>query len=125
MEWVPGVVPLEVAVYGIVGLYAAVGGFAGLVHQMPPLRHEPFALGAVAGICTALVVVALEFAWVGQTGLALPLLVGPPLTGLWLICGWVGRAVGQTRGRPRDGLLLGLCLGPVGWLVVRLLPRGS
>jgi hypothetical protein len=33
----------------------------------------------------------------------------------------VGAFIGQSRGRLRLGCLLGLCLGPVGWLIVGLL----
>jgi len=53
-----------------------------------------------------------------------------PLLGLatliWLIAGPVaGRWFGKQRNRPDHGMLLGLLLGPFGWLLTLLLPPGA
>lgn len=41
---------------------------------------------------------------------------------LWLFSGLVGAAAGASRGRRRAGFLLGLLLGPLGWLLALFLP---
>lgn len=42
---------------------------------------------------------------------------------LWLVFfGGAGIALGQLRGRPEEGAVLGGLLGPVGWVIVILLP---
>ena len=35
-----------------------------------------------------------------------------------VIMGGVGAAIGSVKGRPVGGLILGLVLGPIGWLLV-------
>ena len=40
----------------------------------------------------------------------------------WLLFGWIGLLIGQRKGRPTGGFLLGVLLGPLGWLVVALGP---
>jgi len=41
----------------------------------------------------------------------------------WLACfGGLGFAIGGRRNRPYDGFLLGILLGPLGWLIVSFLP---
>ena len=40
-----------------------------------------------------------------------------------LLCGCIGMALGSTVDRGGMGFILGLLLGPVGWIVVLLLPR--
>jgi hypothetical protein len=39
-----------------------------------------------------------------------------------VLCGVVGALIGQGRGRRLQGFLLGLALGPIGWLWVGLAP---
>lgn len=39
-----------------------------------------------------------------------------------LLCGVVGALIGHRRGRRTEGLILGLLLGPVGWLWVAVAP---
>ncbi len=48
-----------------------------------------------------------------------------PLLWKWAIaltvaCGLVGAAIGWVKGRPLPGLLWGLALGPIGWIVIVL-----
>lgn len=40
-----------------------------------------------------------------------------------LLCGCIGMALGSTVDRGGMGFILGLLLGPIGWIVVLLLPR--
>jgi hypothetical protein len=40
-----------------------------------------------------------------------------------IISGLIGLAIGQTRGRPIAGFLLGLLIGPIGWLLVFVGPN--
>jgi len=40
-----------------------------------------------------------------------------------LIGGFVGGAIGQSRGRPVEGFVLGLLLGPIGWICVLVGPN--
>lgn len=40
----------------------------------------------------------------------------------WLFMGIIGWAIGKTKGRSSFGLVLGLLVGPIGWLIVMLLP---
>jgi ribosomal protein L40E len=42
------------------------------------------------------------------------------VTGLTLICGLVGMAIGWAKGRVLAGLVWGLALGPIGWIIVAL-----
>jgi hypothetical protein len=42
-----------------------------------------------------------------------------------VLCGLIGYAVGQSKGKAAEGLLLGLILGPLGWLVLILLYPGT
>ena len=42
------------------------------------------------------------------------------LTGLTVVCGAVGMAIGWAKGRVLAGLVWGLALGPIGWIVVAL-----
>ena len=42
---------------------------------------------------------------------------------LLVVCAWVGSALGAARGRGFFGFMVGLLLGPIGWLFVLLLPR--
>ncbi len=37
---------------------------------------------------------------------------------VWVLFGLVGAAIGQTRCRPVAGFLLGMLLGPIGWLLI-------
>ena len=39
---------------------------------------------------------------------------------LWAVCGVVGYMLGETKGRPGQGAVLGVLLGPIGWLCVLL-----
>lgn len=39
---------------------------------------------------------------------------------LWAVFGIVGYFLGEFKGRPSEGLVLGLLLGPIGWLYVGL-----
>jgi hypothetical protein len=39
-----------------------------------------------------------------------------------LLCGAVGALIGHRRGRRTEGLILGLLLGPLGWLWVAVAP---
>lgn len=42
---------------------------------------------------------------------------------LWILAGAIpGYFIGEMRGRGRQGALLGACLGPLGWILVSLLP---
>lgn len=43
----------------------------------------------------------------------------------WLVCSLVGHWVGRARGRPVAGFFFGLLLGPIGCLIVGVLPRES
>ena len=36
----------------------------------------------------------------------------------WAVCGVIGYVVGETKGRPGQGAVLGALLGPIGWLLV-------
>jgi len=36
---------------------------------------------------------------------------------------WIGWAIGQPRGRGKDGIALSLICGPLGWLITCFLPR--
>jgi len=40
-----------------------------------------------------------------------------------LIGGFVGGAIGQSRGRPVEGFVLGLLLGPIGWICILVGPN--
>jgi hypothetical protein len=40
------------------------------------------------------------------------------------LAGAVGAAIGQSKGKTSYGLLLGLLLGPLGWLLVAASPSG-
>ena len=42
------------------------------------------------------------------------------MTGLTVVCGLVGMAIGWAKGRVLAGLVWGLALGPIGWIVVAL-----
>ena len=39
-----------------------------------------------------------------------------------LFCGVIGAALGRTKGRGAGGCLLGCLFGPLGWIIVLLLP---
>ena len=41
---------------------------------------------------------------------------------VWIAFGVIGGLVGGTRGRPNAGVVLGLFLGPLGWLLAMFLP---
>jgi hypothetical protein len=41
---------------------------------------------------------------------------------LWAVFGVIGYFIGSQKGRPMEGVVLGLLLGPIGWLVVRFGP---
>ena len=41
---------------------------------------------------------------------------------LWAVFGVVGYFIGSPKGRSTEGVVLGLLLGPIGWLVVRFGP---
>ncbi|HSI10385.1 MAG TPA: hypothetical protein VK961_00010 [Chthoniobacter sp.] len=41
------------------------------------------------------------------------------------IGGLIGTLIGRGRGRGGEGALLGFCFGPIGWIVVLLLPAVS
>tara|TARA_B100000497_G_scaffold116843_1_gene141587 strand:- start:703 stop:873 length:171 start_codon:yes stop_codon:yes gene_type:complete len=42
---------------------------------------------------------------------------------LTLMCAGVGAALGSTLNRAAKGALLGLLLGPIGWIILFLLPK--
>jgi ribosomal protein L7/L12 len=42
---------------------------------------------------------------------------------LWLACGLIGAVLGSMVKRTSAGFWLGLLLGPIGWIIVLLLPR--
>lgn len=42
---------------------------------------------------------------------------------LWLVCGVIGAGLGSMVQRTSTGFWLGLLLGPIGWIIVLLLPR--
>lgn len=44
---------------------------------------------------------------------------------LWCIMAAIGFFLGSTKGRSSEGLLLGLLLGPFGWIIVLLLPENG
>ena len=54
--------------------------------------------------------------------------MGPQIAMLMLTMGWLalsawlGYWIGSQRGRGGAGALLGLCLGPLGWLIAAVLP---
>lgn len=39
------------------------------------------------------------------------------------VCSYLGKRIGGTRGRPTAGFWFGFFLGPIGWILVLLLPR--
>lgn len=39
---------------------------------------------------------------------------------LWLIMGLVGAVIGNSKGQALGGFLMGLVLGPIGWLITAL-----
>jgi len=41
---------------------------------------------------------------------------------LWAVFGVIGYFIGNQKGRPVEGAVLGVLLGPIGWLVVRFGP---
>jgi hypothetical protein len=44
---------------------------------------------------------------------------------LWaVVAGGIGAAIGSRRGRTGFGLVTGSLIGPIGWLIVLLLPSG-
>jgi hypothetical protein len=45
------------------------------------------------------------------------------LAGVWLVVMLIGYVIGRARGRGGFGAFMGLLLGPLGWLIVLLLPR--
>ena len=45
------------------------------------------------------------------------------LVAVWAMLALVGLLIGRSRGRGTLGLILGLVLGPVGWLITALLPK--
>ncbi len=48
----------------------------------------------------------------------------PAMLIIFAILGFVvGSIVGEAKGRTREGAVLGLLLGPLGWLIVRLQPH--
>jgi hypothetical protein len=40
-----------------------------------------------------------------------------------LLCGLVGLAIGQPKGRPLGGFILGALIGPIGWILVAAGPK--
>jgi len=38
---------------------------------------------------------------------------------------WIGGLIGGYRGRKSDGLMFGLLLGPIGWIITALLPESG
>jgi hypothetical protein len=41
----------------------------------------------------------------------------------WLVTGMIGAAIGSFKGRARAGFVLGLILGPFGWIIALFLRR--
>ena len=41
---------------------------------------------------------------------------------LWVVFGVIGYFIGNQKGRPGEGAVLGVLLGPIGWLVVHFGP---
>jgi uncharacterized membrane protein YeaQ/YmgE (transglycosylase-associated protein family) len=44
------------------------------------------------------------------------------LFAVWILSGFVGWCAGYLKGNTTAGLFLGLLLGPIGWLIVMVLP---
>lgn len=47
------------------------------------------------------------------------------VAGLWFLSGLIGLSAGALQGRPGMGFVLGVLLGPFGWLAALFLPRPS
>jgi len=42
-----------------------------------------------------------------------------------IITGAIGAYVGRTKGRQTEGMLFGILLGPLGWIIVLLMPENK
>jgi hypothetical protein len=91
---------------------------------MPPPIFKPAKPGAApwyksdAAIAVGVVAVAMIVIF-GMDEEGMPLLF---LLGAWGLSGLIGMALAERRGRGIAGLLLGLFLGPIGWVIAALLP---
>jgi len=120
MSWLPAGVPMIVALYFVVGLYAVVGAFLGLATTLPRADVGWFKNGGLIGFVVGCALCLLE--WAGMSSMLWgPAVLWVPLgVGLLLASGLVGRALALVAGgRPRAGFWLGLVLGPLGWVLAR------
>lgn len=70
---------------------------------------DPVAIADLLDRCTAMLLDPVLWSW---------------LIGITVASGVVGALIGWIKGRWLAGLVWGLVLGPIGWLVVALLPSG-
>lgn len=44
---------------------------------------------------------------------------------IWIVMGFIGMAIGSSKGRGGFGFLMGLLLGFIGWIIVAVMPEAK